>query len=1088
MANAPGNFERTPFRRYALAFAAVSVATLLRLWLDPLLIWKAPFVFFILAILASSRYGGLGPGVLATGLSLVSGAYFFLKPPIALADTINLSLFGTAGIAIVLLNGQLRNALARSTHKEEQLRLISDHVPQFLWTVNAAGICDFINARWYEYAGAHSGPLPSPNWLDYIHPDDAPAARERWESLRASGEDGRMEFRMRRHDGVYRWFETRVAPSKDEQGHVVKWFGSNTDIEEIHAQNDRFARIVAASPGVICKLIQRPDGSVAMPFASPALREIYGLDPADVAEDASPIFARIHPEDLPRLAESIAESARNMTLWRAEFRVLNPSRGEIQVEGQSSPARQPDGTISWYGLVWDVTERKRATEKELHILQTLVERAPIGIAMYDRRLRHIQVSQRCLDDARMTRESVIGMTHEEVFPDFPFELREKLRRGLTGETLAGRDEKLITPDGGVHWLNWQVAPWGDSGETTGGIIVYAEDVTERKRAEAFARRRDFEYRTLIENMPEGIAYCMAIFENGKLDDYIYLSVNPAFQKLTGYGDIIGSTMREASAGLAPIEPEVLELFGRVATTGVPEKTEAYIAHLGQWLSLSVYSPLREYFVVIFDVITRRKKAELAARQWQRAFEQSETGIALGNAVDDTIDAVNMAYARKLGYTPEELTGRPFGMLYPGDELAPRAEALRSAESGDGHALFESRHVRKDGTQFPVMVDMTVVRDETGALVSRVKIIHDLTEPKKAEAELREREQTVRALLDSAAQAIVAVNEEGRIVLWNPTAGAMFGYNPAELRGLPVELLLPAHAGEVSALRRDGTQFPAEVTVSFIDSRQGRLKIVFVSDITARKEAEQEIRQLNSTLEHRVQERTIQLEAANRELESFSYSVSHDLRAPLRGIDGWSLALLEDYGRDLDERAQKYLDRVRGETQRMGLLIDDLLRLSRVTRSEMDPVPVDLSAVAKRIAGKLEEAHAGRLLRFRIQPDLKSRGDSRLIEIALTNLFENAVKFTRPRPEAVIEFGTTEHKGHPAYFVRDNGVGFEMKHAATLFGAFQRLHKASEFPGTGIGLATVKRVVLRHGGEVWAEAEPDRGATFGFTLGGFSLGK
>jgi len=320
------------------------------------------------------------------------------------------------------------------------------------------------------------------------------------------------------------------------------------------------------------------------------------------------------------------------------------------------------------------------------------------------------------------------------------------------------------------------------------------------------------------------------------------------------------------------------------------------------------------------------------------------------------------------------------------------------------------------------------------------------------------------------------------------AGTMFGYHPAELGGLPAQLLLPVQAGEVNAERRDGTRFPAEVSVSFIESRQGPLKIVFVSDITARKAAEQEIRQLNATLEQRVQERTTQLEAANRELESFSYSVSHDLRAPLRGIDGWSLALLEDYGRDLDERAQKYLTRVRGETQRMGLLIDDLLQLSRVTRSEIDPGMVDLSAIAKRIAGKLEEAHADRLLRFRIEPDLKVRGDSRLIEIALTNLFENAVKFTGPRAEAVIEFGATEHNGHPAYFVRDNGVGFEMKHAATLFGAFQRLHKASEFPGTGIGLATVKRVVHRHGGEVWAEAEPDLGATFGFTLGGFSPGE
>jgi light-regulated signal transduction histidine kinase (bacteriophytochrome) len=254
------------------------------------------------------------------------------------------------------------------------------------------------------------------------------------------------------------------------------------------------------------------------------------------------------------------------------------------------------------------------------------------------------------------------------------------------------------------------------------------------------------------------------------------------------------------------------------------------------------------------------------------------------------------------------------------------------------------------------------------------------------------------------------------------------------------------------------------------------------DVSDRQRAEEEIRRLNTGLEIRVRERTSQLEAANKELEAFAYSVSHDLRAPLRGIDGWSLALVEDYAGRLDERAHQYLGRVRSETQRMGNLIDDLLQLSRITRAEMFRSEVDLSGTAGAIAARLLETHPQRRLEFRIQPGLTATGDARLLEVALTNLLENAVKFTGPRTPACIEFAATECRGRRSFVVRDNGVGFDMAYAGTLFGAFQRLHSEAEFPGTGIGLATVQRVIHRHGGRIWAEAAPDRGASFYFTIG------
>jgi signal transduction histidine kinase len=225
----------------------------------------------------------------------------------------------------------------------------------------------------------------------------------------------------------------------------------------------------------------------------------------------------------------------------------------------------------------------------------------------------------------------------------------------------------------------------------------------------------------------------------------------------------------------------------------------------------------------------------------------------------------------------------------------------------------------------------------------------------------------------------------------------------------------------------------------------------------------------------------ELTASNKELEAFCYSVSHDLRAPLRGIDGFSQALIEDYGNQLDEQGRNYLIRVRAGTQRMGMLIDDLLNLSRLTRAELQRVPVNLSSVADVVAKDIFTAQPSRNVDVKIAPNLSTNADPRLMRIVFENLLGNAWKFTSKSPHARIEVGSAPHNGSPAYFVRDNGAGFNPEYASRLFGAFQRLHRSDEFPGTGIGLATVQRIIHRHGGQIWAKSDPGKGATFYFTL-------
>ncbi len=669
--------------------------------------------------------------------------------------------------------------------------------------------------------------------------------------------------------------------------------------------------------------------------------------------------------------------------------------------------------------------------------------------------------------------------------------------------------RFILPDGRERWgLVYGQLIANEQGEPV-RVAGVDFDITERKRTEEALRASEEKFRTLIEQASD------AFFVHDMQGRF--LEVNQRACESLGYTqaellalnvfDVEQHFEREAAQKVwAQVK------VGQAATLyGHQRRRDGTIFPVEVRWSCFDFQGQRLILDLVRD-ITERQQMEVAIRHSEAHFRVIFEGAGVGNVECDAATGqfvlVNQKMCEIVGYSAAELLTMNFRDITHLDDRESSFERYQQFIRGElPHYFVEKRYVRKDGLIVWVQIHSTLLLDADGQPWRTVAVIQDITKRREAEELLKHSEQRFRELIESLPQFIWTCTGDGLCDYLSPQwikytgipAHQQLGFgwleqvHPDDLENLNAKWQAAVKAADILdtefRLRRfDGTYcwFRTRAVPIYDEAGQPLRWFGNNIDIENLKQAEMRIRQLNTDLEIRVAERTRELATANRELEAFAYSVSHDLRAPLRAIDGFSRILVEEYTPQLPPEALEYLQLVRDNTQKMGHLIDDLLNLSRITRQPLQKQSVVLGELTRQVLTELEPEQSGRRVDITIGEMPPCLADPALLKQVLVNLLSNALKFTNRRTVATIEVGclnATCDTDHPIYFVKDNGAGFNMKYVHKLFDVFQRLHRMEDYEGTGVGLAIVQRILNRHGGRIWAESVVDQGATFYFTLQG-----
>lgn len=890
-----------------------------------------------------------------------------------------------------------------------------------------------------------------------IHPEDMPG----WLEARQALDEREVEFRWLRNDGQMRWFRTRigriqvVGQSETDFGVVQDITSEKAAAAEI-AQQLHFIRHMAAQvPGLIYQAQVGTDGRSRIVYASDASRDIFELEPEDMQHSIRRVFERIHPDDLPELLQTLGRAGDGMSTWRHRFRVELPRRGLRWCQAEAVPERSADGTILWYGFISDITHEKQAQDRmqrQHRMLDAVRQAQALFIEADDKR----KVFDGLLSALLTAADSAYGFVGEVLYDlhDRPY-LRAHAITDISWDE-ASRQQYRRQLEVGMEFHNLDTL-FGHALST--GQVVIANDVDNDPRA---------------KGRPPGHPPLLKFLG-------IPLAAGDRLVAMVGLANQPGGYSQADVDFLQP-------LLGAVRQLVLAWRDHAERRRARQQLQATsaLLSEKTAALQITFDAMSQGLAmidADSRVRFYNRRLLEL---LDLPQALMDThpLIAEVIEFQKQRGDFGTELalvreSDRPYVLMDPGWDQSSRY--LR--ETTDGRVIE--------------VVTRTL---EGGGLV---RTYSDVTEFVRAEEALREERQRLQWVLEATRPGIWELSLETWEFKINERWAEMLGYTVDELMPTTFETwrqlvhapdlaralrLLEQHwSGELPHYECDFRMRHKNGCWIWINSRgqvhrrDAQGGALYMSgthlDIHDRVEAQEEVRALNATLERRVAERTAELERSMRDVESISYSIAHDLRAPLRAVNGFAGLILDEEADRLSPNGREMFERIQRSSRNMGAMISDMLELLRVVQVDLNMVSVDMQALARAALDTVVPHDLQVRIDLRQLP--RAMGDPTLLRQVLTNLMDNALKYSRHRPVPQMQVGFDLDR--QAYFIRDNGMGFDMARAQKLFGLFQRLHAGSNVPGTGIGLAIVARIIERHGGRIWAESRPDDGACFWWTL-------
>jgi PAS domain S-box-containing protein len=949
---------------------------------------------------------------------------------------------------------------------EARFRVLAEAMPEIVWTADTTGALEYVNPQALKYAGVGLEDVQHWKWTAIIHPDDLAAMEGGWRQALASGESDQTEHRLRRADGEFRWHLTRAVPLRNQKGEIIHWIGTTTDIHAQKLAEQELERRVAERTTELARstaLLETVTSNAPIILFATDAQGVFtvhtGKGVAASGRKAGELVGVDYRDALSGRSQAVDNIRRALRGECFTAIVEGPAGGAF--ETHYTPLRDREGNVvGTIGVSVDITERTRA-EREQHRLN----RALRALSATD------QAMVRAQEESELLQETCRILVEEGGY-----------RFAWVG--LAEQDEaKTVRPvcHAGTEegYLETARVTWADTARgrgPTGTAIRAGRPV-------------------VCQNMPEDPRVA-PWREEASRRGYVSSCALPLVVGGKTIGALTVYSARPEAFDTA--EAELLTQLGADLAFGM----EALRTRLERQQSMEALKAERRRLFAVLEtlppmicLLTPDYHVPFANRTFREKFGESHD---------------RRCY--------EYCFGRPapceFCQTY--NVLKTGQPCHWEVAGPDGSVIDVHDFPFTDADGSPMILEMDI----------------DITEAKRAKEGLEKASAYNRSLLEASLDPLVTISPDGKITDVNKATEKVTGDSRQELIGADFSdyFTRPEKARlgyqrvfkegwvqdyGLEVRHRDGSTTPVLYNASVYRDQRGEVAGVFAAarDITTRKRAEEEVRRLNEELEQRVQLRTAQLEASNRELEAFTYSVSHDLRAPLRAMDGFSRILLEEYRPHLPAEAQKYLDFVRSSAGHMGKLIDGLLALSRLGRQELKKKPVEVSEIVRQSMHDLRADWEGGPVEFLVGALPACEADPLLLRQVFVNLLSNALKFSHKQEKVRIEVGALKASkltqplvaGEPqarvpvlpalppslypdswVYYVRDNGIGFDMRHADKLFGVFQRLHREVDFEGTGLGLATVQRIIHKHGGEAWAEAEVDKGATFYFTLGPSAL--